>query len=516
MSDNTAAPVPVRKSRTKLIVAVLSVLILMLIYGAGFIVLPVTIMSSFQGRNCDTVLSLYKAYTGLYPGFMEDRTLPISVNECQSYVTASSYEEAEDWRAAYDAYQAYSSTYPDGMFATQAHEHGALALMNLAREQIQGEEYKEALAGLERIVSDFADTDLSAEAWTMIPSTYISWGSGLRDEEQFEQAEQAFYRFKIWSQNNQTPDLEKDARRELAQLYIAWGLSIQSQKQYENALAKFDQALSADPQSEFASTGQAKAGKRMVYVEWGNELLEQDQVPEALEKFGNAVSLADGEEDSGARDALANGYLHWASDLRAEADFRGALAQLETAQGKAVTDSMNESVKAAFEETYLAFSTSSGSQAMRAMQDSFRTVCEQHTEPELPILGLNLDSVRIGIYGVEPGLFEKVAAKTPGEAHYLACVQEKEQTVDVDVENALYRLPDGYLVIPIDRRYRIKTIWTITVRESDTGEELATKVFEGGNPPPFPGKGAGTGNGIFKGTPPDINAILQWLQSVIQ
>jgi tetratricopeptide (TPR) repeat protein len=388
--------------------------------------------------------------------------------------------------------------------------------MNLAREQIQGEHYKEGLDGLERIVSDFADTDTSAEALTMIPSTYVSWGSNLRDDGQFEQAEQAFYRFKLWSQNNQRLDLEKDAQRELAQMYVAWGLSIQSQKQYENALAKFDQAISADPQSEFASTGQAKEGKRSVYVEWGNELLEQDQVPEALEKFGNAVSLADGGEDNGARDALANGYLHWASDLGAEEDFRGALDQLETAQGKAVSDSMKELVKAAFEETYLAFSTSSGPQAMRAMQDSFRMVCEQHTEPDLPILGLNMDSVRIGIYGVDPTLFEKVAAKTSGEAHYLACVQEKEQTIDVDVENALYRLPDGYLVIPIERRYRIKTIWTITVRKSDTGQELATKVFEGGNPPPFPGKGADAGNGIFKGTPPDINAILQWLQSVIQ
>jgi tetratricopeptide (TPR) repeat protein len=515
MSDNTAAPIPVHKSRTKLILAILSVLILLLIYGAGFMVLPVTMMSNFQGRDCDTVLSLHKAYTGLYPGFMQDRTLPISVNECQSYVTASSYEEAVDWRAAYDAYQSYSSTYPNGLFATQAHEHGALALMNLAREQIQGEQYKEALAGLERIVSDFADTDMSAEAWMIIPSSYVSWGSGLRDDEQFEQAEQAFYRFKIWSQNNQKPALEKDAQRELAQLYAAWGLSIQSQKQYENALAKFDQAISADPQYEFSSTGQAKAAKRRVYVEWGNELLEQDRVSEALEKFRNAVSLADGEEDSGARDALANGYLHWASDLSAGEDFFGALEHLETAQTSARTDAMKQAVDAALQETYFSFSKSTGRQARQVVRDTLVSVCKENDTPEYPIFGLDKDSIRVGLFGVEGQLPEDLAARTPAEMHYIACVQVERRVLEVGGRRILVRTPTGYLTIQLDPVSRIQVIWTVTVREIDTGQILSTKMFEGGPPPPFP-KGGASGGGDLEGPPPPQDAVRKWLLSIIQ
>lgn len=516
MSDNTAAPIPVRKSRTKLILAVLSVLILLLIYGAGFIALPVTIMSSFQGRDCDTVLLLHKAYTGLYPGFMQDGTLPASVNECGSYLTASSYEEGGDWRAAYDAYHAYSTTYPDGLFAAQAHEHGALALMNLAREQIQGEHYKEALDGLERIVSDFADTHTSAEAWTMIPSTYVSWGSDLRDDEQFEQAEQAFYRFKIWSQNNQKQDLEKDAQRELAQVYVAWGLSFQSQKQYESALAKFDQALSIDAQSEFASTGQGKAGMRTVYVEWGNELLKQDQIPEALEKFGNAVSLADGGEDNGARDALANGYLLWASDLSAEEDFRGALDKMDMAENTAGSDEMKRLLETALGEIYLTFSNSTGKQAQQVMKETLEIVCKKNNTPALPIFSLNQNGIRVGLYGIVDKLPEDLAARTPGEMHYIACVRQEERIIDSESRYSLARFPGGSYVSFFVWQYRIKTFWHISLRNIETGDEYAATTLEGGAPPPFPEKRSEWGEGRFYGEPPSMNKLVEWLQTVIQ
>jgi tetratricopeptide (TPR) repeat protein len=515
MSANPAAPIPVQKSRTKLIVAVLSALLLVLIYGAGFIVLPVTIMSNFQGRNCDTVLSLHKAYTALYPGFMEDTTLPVFVNECQSYLTASSYEQGENWLAAHEAYQAYSSTYPNGLFAAQAHEHGALTLMNVVKEQIQQEQYKEGLAGLELILSNFADTDVSAEAWPLIPSTFVSWGSGLRDEGQFEQAEQAFYRFKIWGQDNQKPDSEMSAQRELAQLYVAWGLSARSQKQYENALAKFEQAISADSQSEFASTEQAKAGKRSVYVEWGNELLEHDQVSEALEKFGSAVSLADGEEDDGARDALAKGYLHRASDLSADEDFFGALEHMETAQESARTQDMKQAVEVVLQETYLAFSASTGRQARQVIGEALVSVCKENDTPEYPIFGLDEETVRVGLFGVEDQLPEDLAARTPGEMHYVACVQVERRVPEVDGSYAWFRGPAGIFRVTLDEVRRIQVFWTITIREIETVKILGTETFEGGPPPPFP-KGGASGGGDLEGPPPPQDALKKWLLSIIQ
>ncbi len=446
---------------------------------------------------------------------MQDGTLPASVNECRSYLTASSYEEAVDWWAAYDAYQAYSSTYPDGLFAAQAHEHGALALMNLAREEIQGGQYKEALDGLERIVSDFADTDISAEAWMMIPSTYVSWGSDLQDEGQFEQAEQAFYRFKIWSQNNQKPDLEKDAQRELARLYVDWGLSIQSQKQYENALAKFDQAIAADPQSEFDSTEDAKTGKRSLFVEWGNELLEQNQLSAAMEKFENAVSLADDEEDSGAGDALANGHLHWASNLSADEDFFGALEHLEIGQTAARTDDMKQALDAGLQEAYFAFSKSTGRQAKQVVRDALVTVCNENDIPEYPIFGLDKDSVRIGLFGVEGQLLEDLAARTPAEMHYVACVRVERRVLEVDGSYAWFRGPAGIFRVTLDEVRRIQVYWTITVREIGTGKILGTETFEGSPPPPFP-KGGASGGGDLEGSPPPQEALRKWLLSIIQ
>jgi tetratricopeptide (TPR) repeat protein len=516
MSDNTAALlIPAQKPRTRLILAILSVLMLLLIYGAGIILLPVTIMSNFHSRNCDAVLSLHSVYTVLYPKVLEDKTLPVFVNECGTYVLASANEGEGKWREAYDGYRAYSSTYPNGLFAREAHEHGALALLRYAKDQIQHQQYKEALAGLEGIASDFSDTDMYTEALTLIPSTCISWGTGLRDEGQFEQAEQVFYRLKIWGQSNQRAEMEKDAQRELARVYIAWGLTLRSQKQYENALAKFDQAISADLQSEFASTADAKAGKRSVFVEWGDELLEQDQLSAAMEKFELAVSLEDGEQDDGAGDSLARGHIHWASDLSAAEDFFGALDHLETAQTTARTDDMKQALDAALQETYFAFSKSTGRQAKQVVADTLVGVCKGSDTPEYPIFGLDEDSVRVGLFGVEGELLGDLEARTPADMHYIACIQVERRVLEVDGRHILVRTPTGYFVLSPDPVSRIQVFWTITVRDIASGKILGTESFEGGSPPPFP-KGGAAGGGDLEGPPPSQDAVRKWLLSVIQ
>jgi hypothetical protein len=100
MTEITEAPVRTAKPRTKIILIVLSILILFLVYGAGIIVAPISILTKVQGKDCDSVLSLNKAYIALYPKFMQDQTLSAPVNECKAHVLAGSNEANGNWRDA--------------------------------------------------------------------------------------------------------------------------------------------------------------------------------------------------------------------------------------------------------------------------------------------------------------------------------------------------------------------------------------------------------------------------------
>ncbi|HJS20236.1 MAG TPA: hypothetical protein VJ785_15925, partial [Anaerolineales bacterium] len=498
-----------KRSRIKIIlVFVFVILILLLLYGAGFIALPISIMTSFRDENCDSVLALDRVYTGLYPAFMEAKSLSVPVMECKAYVLAGLSEQDGDWREAYEAYQAYSDAYPNGLYVEEAHQHSALALMNIIKDQAEQKKYDEAIANLSLIDSSYSDTDVSAEASSLLPLVYTSWGADLRESGDFERAEQVFNDFKTWSQNKQKPEAETSAQSELAKTYVAWGLALQSQKRYEDALARLDMAVSLDPAS------QAVEAKRDLYIEWGNDLLGQGEFPAAIEKFELAVSLADDQNGNDARDALANGYIQWASDLRADEDFLGALERLQVAKETAATDDMQQSVDTALGETYAAFSNSTGPQARQAMRDVLKRICEDEDVPDLPIFGLDKDSMRFGIYGVDDKLPENLAAKTPGEMHYIACIATENEVIESRHSRYIVqRVARGYFFVNI-QQFRTRLLWNISLLKTDTAEKIAETTVKGGMPPPFPPEGTDAGTYYFG--PPPLAELSEWLQSIVE
>lgn len=188
---------------------------------------------------------------------------------------------------------------------------------------------------------------------------------------------------------------------------------------------------------------------------------------------------------------------------------------LEIAQTAALKDDSKQSVEAALQETYFAFCNSTGRQAKQLIRDTLDRVCEKNGTPEFPIFGLDKDSIRIGLYGVEAQLPEDLAAATPGEIHYVACVQVERRVLEVGGSYVYVKVPNGMIRIPLDQVSRIQVFWTITVRESDTGKTLGTETFAGGSPPPFP-KGGASGGGDLEGPPPSLDVVRKWLLSVIQ
>ena len=512
MSEVAKALINFPKVHTKLFILALCLMALLLVYGLGIIVLPMSILYGYQNKNCELALSLNTVYTNFYPGFIQDGTTHGPVSECTAYTLATAHEETGHWQDAYDSYQVYSNVYPNGIYTNEVYEHSAAVLLRLTTNQIEQKTYPEALTNLNLLVTDFPEAPASVEAWMLFPSVYTSWGTSLRVSSDFEKSEQVFNEFKTWSQNNQKTDREAEAHRELTQTYLAWGLALQSQREFESALAKLDLAEAAGAQSGADSLAQVKAGQTGVYIEWGNDLLEQDEYSASLERFNLAISKSDG--SAIARDALANGYIRWANRLSAEEDFLAALEQLETAQESAFTAKMKQSVETAFGETYLAFSNSTGTQARVAIKEAFELVCKRNKKPTLPIFGLNKDVVRVGLYGAgNARLPENLAARTPAEMHFIACVEEKNETVDSRSQRSIIlRTSRGYYFTIVDQ-FRAKIIWNIELLKTDTSDTIAEKTFTGGTPPPFPATAEGT---YFYGPPPTIEELTEWLESVMR
>lgn len=521
MSETSATRTGTPARRTSLIIIVAVIFVLALIalgYLGGYFILPGSIQSAYQDKNCGSVLSQYGLYTRVYPVFLQDKRLESRVMECAVYTLAGKEEENGAWPAASHAYQVYLDGYPNGLFVAEVKEHGSATLIALANEQLSAKKYEEAMGSLNLVLSQYANTGSFTDASNIYGEIYQTWGTDLRDAEDFEGAERVFGDFKTWAQTNQKTDSATSAQRELAQTYLAWGVALQSQKKFEEALTKLQLAESTDPepQSDSGPAAQSSANQARFYSEWGDYLIGQKDFTGALEKYGTAAALSGSTDPTAAQDMIANGYVQWAAGLVAEEDFLGALVLLEFAQERAATDSAKALVESARSELYSAFSKSSGEQAQKAMLDAAQIVCEHQVQPRLPIFGMDQEKIRAGVYGVEGKLSESIAATTPASLYYVACTEEDNRIVET------LRLPistttfgGGPGVVQIDYN-NYQYIWNVVLREIATGKEVKATVLEGAKPAKLiPFNITATTFNYF-GPKPDIADLVDWIQTAIQ
>ncbi len=507
MSEDTNTPVKPKRSLVKIILVTLSVVVLLLIYGAGVVLFPLRILTSYRDRNCDSVLSLNGIYTTLYPRFLEDNSINVQVAECEAYASAVTSEENEKWVDAYDAYQSYSNRYSNGLYTKEAYEHSASILIHIIRDQAEAKQYEGAIANLNKVISEYSDTESSADAWTLTPSVYTSWGTELRESGDFATSERVLNDFKSWSEHYQRNDVVLDAKRELAETYVAWGKSLQADAKFDDAIARFELAVKADP-------GVGKAAQQSAYVEWGNALLKDSEFSAAIKKFELAIALDTGGGENVAKDALSNGYIQWATQLRSDEDYFGALERLELAKGSAFKDETKQVVETAFSETYIAFSNSTGAQARQAIKEALKSICAGHKKPDLPIFGLNKETIRVGLYGADGSLPENLAVKTPGEMHYVACVDVLNHTVESRYHKVIIDRTSWGYYYRVVQQFRAEVLWDISLKKIDSMKDVAETTLTGGTPPPF--DDAGGAGGFFFGPPPTIAQLSKWLESVVK
>jgi tetratricopeptide (TPR) repeat protein len=456
-------------------------------------------------------------YKSIYPSLIQDQTLIGPVRECAIYTLANQREEKGAWRDAYDTYQVYYGTYPNGLFVSEAREHSAVVLVALAEDQATGKQYADAMAILNLVIAKHSETKVAAEVPDITRSLYESWVSDLRALGNFEKATQILTEYKSWVQNNNKTELESGIQLELADIYLEWGLSLQNQNQFDAARVKLDLAAATDPEpaSPSGPAAKVKANEAKFQIEWGDYLLIQKDFTGAITRYKNAISLSEDQEKSNIQDSISKVYAQWALSLSEQEDFLGALRQLDEAQKIAVAESVKKLVDDTREEIYLAFSNSVGEQAQKAMKDASRFLCEEHGEPDLPIFGLDSTNVRAQVYGTDQELPENVNAKTPGEMHYVACITE--DTKIVGRESHLLRDVHLYPNLPpvsFNLFFnRVQYFWIVSLREINTGKEYKTTTIDGGDPPPIDPNSLieHMNSPYFFGTKPDIAGLASWL-----
>ena len=471
-----------RRSKWFLIVVILAVIVLPLLgYAGGYFILPGMVESAYQSGDCEMVLSRDALYRRLYPVTAGYKNNSNFVTECAVYSLASSNEDAGKWRDSFNAFRVYSDAYPQGFFAIDSHEHGAVVLMELIKEEMSQNKFTDAVGDINFLLKEYGDTSVADDAEKLKADILMAFGLDLRESGDFAGAEQIFKEINVWAQDKNDAEIVRSSQLELARTYLSWGQAFLSQEKFAEANVKFDIAASTDPDTSSASgpSAQANAVRVGLYSQWGDYLVAQKDFANAMKLYETAGMLLEKDDPVAAKDIVAEGYVQWATEAYSEEDFLGALVLLDLAQAKseaAITKRLVDDTRA---NLYLAFSNSDGEQAKQAMEDAVRIVCEHHTQPSLPIFGKDEENKLAGIYSVEDQLPESVVATTPASLHFAACIDEDTKlvgTLTLPISTTQFGGPPGVVQITYAN---YQYVWNLVLRYVDTGEEMLSTVIEG-------------------------------------
>ena len=522
MSESSKKNTKTLSPRTIIIIVLVLVFVVMLGgYASGYFILPNMIRSAYSDGNCETVLSRNDLYSGVYPFAVANEVDSELIRECAVYTLAIASEEAKSWRDSYNAFSVYSETYPNGLFTDAAHEHSAVVLMSLINEDVEQGNYSQANAGINDILENYGDTPTAADAEKLKSNLRIGLGKDLRATGDFAGAERIFKELNAQAQENNQADDVKLSQLELAQTHLDWGQELQSQENFAEARAKFDIAISIDPDPSAGSgpAAQANASLAGLYTQWGDYLITQKDFANAMARYKTAATLSGSDDPSAANDIIAKGYIQWAAELINGEDFLGALVLLDFAQESGGTDTIKTLVDDVRSDLYLAFSNSDGEQAQKEMQDAVRIVCVHHIQPSLPIFGLDQSTIRARVYGTEEPLPESIAAVTPASLHYAACIEEdtrrvEELTIYVDAKIYCARC------VGTAQRYfqSFQYFWNVSLRKIDGGDKVGATAIDGDKPVKLDPLNINTDARFYSffGAKPDIEDLADWIEAIIK
>ncbi len=496
------------------------VLLAALYYGIGFY-LTRRINTDYTNRDCESVREIAKPTEKFYPPSIAPFVLPAlaQAGECNVYLTAVQCQEAGTWESALESYENYLADYPAGIYVTEARENASATLLAWAEEQFEDEKYDKAVDHLLTLLYKYPETASAATAKTLVPKYYVTWGKQLRANYDYLEAEEVLWDFQKWATQSGTEEDEKNANLELAWLYLQWARDLAYWEDYENAVSTYEMVLDLEPTPRLSNGPSSFALQELppARVGWGDELIAQKKFEEAIEQYQTAISSTKQPATRSAiQDKIVRGYIKWADSLADSADFWGALKRIDTAESLAENEKTKQEVTAARTQTLEAFSKSQGRQAKAYMAEVAEALVEDAKVPELPIFGVNTESVRIypliggdtHFHGAFGGIAEDILPPTPGEMHYVAYITEEERVI----ESCAYYYVSGGGYAGAIKRHRY--YWKVKLIDLKNGKIVRYKEIAGPAPDICPYT---TYVRIdIWGEPPNLADLEAWLRTIVK
>ncbi|MDP1544505.1 MAG: hypothetical protein Q8L87_00675 [Anaerolineales bacterium] len=491
------------------------IFLILLYYGGGFL-LTRQVSNLYSERDCASLIHSAEYVERFYPSKIASFTDPARVQaiECAAYLKADSLREKKDWKAAHEAYLAYQSAYPDGIYAAEARDFAADALFEMASEQRRRQDFSGAVDNLTALLDKFGNTPAISKTKAALPEVYLEWGLECRVEEEFAEAETVYLSLITWAEQDEEQTYVERGQTELAQNYFDWGMDLQSNKDFSQASSRFDKAITTDPNPDSTNSIAAKTRAHLPGFQrsWGMYLISQGKYAESIAHYENSVKLSLPQDVGSAKDALSQAYLNWAEALRAKEDFQQALEKIKDAGNSGATENSKKNSEDARADTLDLFSISKGTQAQKIITDATNSICKNGKPLEtLPIIG-TLDEKRLRLSGVNLTLPGNVLAQTPGNLHFIACAGEKEVTL----QNCPYSR-SGYGTITHWIK-RIRYEWQIKIYNSQTGKLVNQKTFQGSAPQYCPARYSfGLSSTVyFRGDKPTTPTVTDWLATQLK
>ncbi|GAB4541434.1 MAG: hypothetical protein Fur002_09850 [Anaerolineales bacterium] len=443
---------PAKQNVALIAIGVVALVILFIAaYATYGVYLNGQVNQAYAARNCKQVAA-NGALASLYPNGLFDGQAQYA--ECSLKLQAEQAAAAKNWTNAVELARQYISAYPLGAFTAEMNAQIITALSSWSQQLLSEKDYSAAISRLEELISADPSGATAEPAREDMLQAYIAYAKDLADAQQFEAAEQSL--------KSGIGYFAADSARA---------------KQLQGALAE-------------------------AYIAWGNSQAANNNIENAVKYYQMAAEYAPGATDVNL--LIAKAQLQDAVQTAEKGDFNRALQKVADVENAAQADNVKKEAESARETILQKYSESTSLQAAEQISLVMTSICGGQT-PALPIFGRDEQNIRFGLVTqIAMQLPQGYAAETPGQLHYVGCVNEKEKEIEICNYSgrALTRL-----------RYE----WDLKLYQTSNGEEVAAQTFKGSDPAdckPKENFPAGVTERKAYGGKPTLNEIIQWMQAL--
>jgi arabinogalactan oligomer / maltooligosaccharide transport system substrate-binding protein len=237
-------------------------------------------------------------------------------------------------------------------------------------------------------------------------------------------------------------------------------------------------------------------------------LFEEEAYDRAVEAYQTYLDgYAQGPFVPHARAGIQEAYVGWSEALVGEGHYLQALEALGEIYAAYEDGVVPAAIETAYEAALFGLAGDDGEDGKNVIAASWKAICEGGKATSQAVGLLSGTSAGVWYKGSKLKLPAAMVSTQPGHLRYAICLEEELS----DVQSCRY-MPAGVVK-------RQKIAWRVIIRDTLTGELVASTKSEGGEPKKCPPSWTFVGKsltGTLKGTSPDNAAIVDWLGSVLE